>query len=507
MAPLENTSRVLFVIGSLILVVVPLLVLAILIPEKYTASDFSFVMGMECDGVPSDSVRVSGRSSLAGLAQETKQCVQVHLEARAFDIAVGFYEFHAGSLLLFVYTIHWLSGYLKNENGVMMLAVKMMALIDLVLEFCFLCATILSLRGFTGGDDWGWEERYGADWKDTLLEHNNPFHDGMWSVLMITLALRLLMSVAVVGAFTLDSCMSHSCVSKSYDGKGARFVQDVYAVLFIALLVLTGLVVFWFYLASMDDPLTFSYAAGCDGAANSTSEYDLTMRVCYGVEDPIANPSATVLQDIINEAQACPYSLPAIHPYNTPALQNILASGADPSLELVADQVATVTSAEHGDEEICIVKKCVTEAVIRQVREASRGYYSFYIAVLIFYLLTLAEGIDFIKDISTAWYVRLRLILGVFALGEVVAFVIALTGSVGANGACPNDLDFNNPPAKTYNDLTMGSTVVRCVAIFVYMICYVFARLNPDNDDVADSAQAEVEVKKDSASIVGIEIG
>merc|ERR1711988_2019096 len=226
------------------------------------------------------------------------------------------------------------------------------------------------------------------------------------------------------------------------------------------------------------------------------------MRVCYGVEDPIANPSATVLQDIINEAQACPYSLPANHPYNTPTFQSILASGADPSLELVADQAATVTSEEHGEEEICIVRKCVTEAVIRQVREASRGYYSFYIAVLIFYLLTLAEGIDFIKEISTAWYVRLRLVLGVFALGEVAAFVIALTGAIGANSACPQALDFNNPPVKTYNDLTMGSTVVRCVAILVYMLCYVLARLNPDTDDAeaADSAQAEV--KKDSASIV-----
>merc|ERR1712054_168834 len=117
----------------------------------------------------------------------------------------------------------------------------------------------------------------------------------MWNVLMSTLVLRLLMSVAVLAAFALDSCMSHSCVAKSCDSKGARFVQDVYAVSFIALLVLTGLVVFWFYLASMDAPLSFSYAAGCEAAVNSTSEYDLRMRVCYGVDDPIANPSAALL--------------------------------------------------------------------------------------------------------------------------------------------------------------------------------------------------------------------
>ena len=96
--------------------------------------------------------------------------------------------------------------------------------------------------------------------------------------------------------------------------------------------------------------------------------------------------------------------------------------------------------------------------------------------MLVFYLLTLAEDIDFIKGISTAWYVRLRLVLGVFALGEVAAFVIALTGSISANNYCPNDLDFNNPPVKTYNDLTIGSTVVRCVGILVYMVCYVLAR-------------------------------
>jgi hypothetical protein len=74
----------------------------------------------------------------------------------------------------------------------------------------------------------------------------------MWRVLMITLALRLLMSITVVAAFALDSCMTHSCVTKDCNGKGARFVQDVYAVLFVTLLVLTGLVTFWFYLASMD---------------------------------------------------------------------------------------------------------------------------------------------------------------------------------------------------------------------------------------------------------------
>lgn len=150
------------------------------------------------------------------------------------------------------------------------------------------------------------------------------------------------------------------------------------------------------------------------------------MRVCYGIQDPIANPSAVLLQSIIDEAQECTYSLPTNHPYNTPTFQSILASGTDPLLSFVPGQAATVTSDEHGDETICIVKKCVTEAVIRQVREAANGYYSFYIAVLVFYLLTLAEGIDVIKDISTAWYVRLRLVLGVFALGEVGAFVIAL---------------------------------------------------------------------------------
>merc|ERR1711939_124588 len=133
---------------------------------------------MECDGKPTDSVVVSGRSSLAGLMRETKDCVRIHLEGRAFDIATGFYEFHAGTLLLFVY-----------------------------------------------------------------------------------------------------------------------------AVAFIALLVLTGLSVFWFYLASMDDPLSFSWVSGCDDAVNSNSSYDLQMRVCYGVQDPIANPNPDLLRQIMDEAQ------------------------------------------------------------------------------------------------------------------------------------------------------------------------------------------------------------
>jgi hypothetical protein len=76
-----------------------------------------------------------------------------------------------------VYTLHWLVGYVKNENGVMVLAVKMMALIDLLLEFIFLCASIVDLRGFKGGDDWGWEARYSATWEDALLENNNPCAD------------------------------------------------------------------------------------------------------------------------------------------------------------------------------------------------------------------------------------------------------------------------------------------------------------------------------------------
>merc|ERR1719240_69901 len=126
------------------------------------------------------------------------------------------------------------------------------------------------------------------------------------------------------------------------------------------------------------------------------------------------------------EAQQCSYSLPDDHVYNTPAYQQILASNSVSYPTLVASQTATVMSEEHGSETVCIVHKCVTESVIRHVREAARGYYSFYVAVLVFYLLTLAEGIELIKDISTFWYVRLRLVLGIFALGEVAAFVIAL---------------------------------------------------------------------------------
>jgi len=263
-------------------------------------------------------------------------------------------------------------------------------------------------------------------------------------------------------------------------------------------------------MGSMDDPLSFSYATGCDAAVNSTSEYDLQMRVCYGIQDPIANPSASLLQQIIDEAQECAYSLPADHPYNTPTYQNILAGADSAELSLVPSQAATVVSDGHGEETICIVKKCVGEAVIRNVREVARGYYSFYIAVLIFYLLTLAEGIEFIKDISTAWYVRLRLVLGVFALGEVAAFVMAAVGATSANGACPNDLDFNNPPAKTYNDLTIGSTVVRCVAILVYMVCYFLARCNPDTseeeDAPAEAAKSAQAMEKTVSNVTSIEI-
>lgn len=485
MPVLENTSRILFVIGTLILVFVPLLVLAMLIPEDYTASDFSFIMGMECDGKPTDSMVVSGRSSLAGLMSETKQCVRVHLESRAFDVATGFYEFHAGTLLLFVYTLHFLVGYLKFENGAMMLVVKLMALLDLLLEFVFLCSSIVSLRSFTSGDDgWGWEARYGTGWEDALLENNNPFLGGMMRVMFGTLLLRLLMMFVIIATFCADSCAGEgSALSKTCDGKYAQLMKDVYAVAFIALLVLTGLSVFWFYLASMDDPLSFSWTAGCDDAVNSTSSYDLQMRVCYGVQDPIANPSASLLRQIMTDAEECSYSLPEDHPYNTPAYQAILASGSSPLLSLVPSQAVTVTSDEFGDETTCIVKKCVGESVIRHVREAARGYYSFYVAVLVFYLLTLAEGIEFIKDISTAWYVRLRLVLGIFALGEVAAFVLASVGAMSANSACPNDLDFNNPPAKTYNDLTIGSTVVRCVAIIIYAVCYILARFSSDVDD------------------------
>jgi len=486
MAPLENTSRILFVIGTLILVFVPLLVLGMLIPEDYTASDFSFIMGMECDGKPADSQLVSGRSSLAGLMQETKDCVRIHLEGRAFDIATGFYEFHAGTLLLFVYTLHFLVGYLKIENGAMMLVVKCTALLDLTLEFAFLCTSIISVRSFTSGDDgWGWEARYGTGWQDALLENNNPFLSGMFTVMGVTVALRLLMVLIVIATFITDSCMGEgSALTKTCNGKCAQIVNDVYAVAFIALLVLTGLSVFWFYLASMDDPLSFSWVSGCDDAVNSNSSYDLQMRVCYGVQDPIANPNPDLLRQIMDDAQECSYSLADDHVYNTPAYQQILASNSvSYGYPLVASQTATVMSEEHGSETVCIVHKCVTESVIRHVREAARGYYSFYVAVLIFYLLTLAEGIEFIKDISTYWYVRLRLVLGIFAIGEVAAFVVAAASAMAANGACPNDLDFNNPPAKTYNDLTIGSTVVRCVAIVIYIVCYILARWSPDADD------------------------
>merc|ERR1719240_700849 len=160
-----------------------------------------------------------------------------------------------------------------------MLVVKLMALLDLLLEFVFLCSSIVSLRSFTSGDDgWGWEARYGVGWEDALLENNNPFLAGMFTVMGVTVVLRLLMVLVVIATFITDSCMAEgSALTKTCDGKCAQIVNDVYAVGFIMLLVLTGLSVFWFYLASMDDPKTFSWMAGCDGAANSTSSYDMQM--------------------------------------------------------------------------------------------------------------------------------------------------------------------------------------------------------------------------------------
>merc|ERR1719421_425892 len=191
------------------------------------------------------------------------------------------------------------------------------------------------------------------------------------------------------------------------------------------------------------------------------SQYDLIMKKCYNVADPIANPNPAVLQQLLGVLDQCSSSLPSSHPYKTEPYQAIAASSAAGSTLMTGE---------------CIASRCVGESVILFSTDEADSYFSFYAAMLIFYLLTLAEGIEFVCDVSAYWYARMRLMVGVFILAECFYFVIGYYSSLSGRASCPLDLDMNNPPASTYNMMSMGSFLVRCIGLGMY----VLARTKPE---------------------------
>ena len=61
---------------------------------------------------------------------------------------------------------------------------------------------------------------------------------------------------------------------------------------------------------------------------------------------------------------------------------------------------------------------------------------------------------------------------------------------------CPLNLDYNNPPAGTYNFMTMGSSIVRFATVGAFSILYLAARCKGDvPGDGPDGLQSASEMK------------
>jgi len=224
-------------------------------------------------------------------------------------------------------------------------------------------------------------------------------------------------------------------------------------------------------------PDEFSWITRCEAAYGASSMYDLQMRVCRGVADPLAINTGRYAS-LQEQLTRCPAQLPIEHAYRSAAYQSILELPFTPEPGIVAEQLVEHINPYSGYmQQYCIAEECVMEAAKGSAYEVQAAYQTMYVTVLVFYILTLAESIEFVKPFSLVWYVRVRLALGLLCFGEVVAFLAATVQIFDYSfGSCWPDLDHPIPAGEVYNRISVNSTAMRCIALFIFSVCYILAR-------------------------------
>ena len=101
-------------------------------------------------------------------------------------------------------------------------------------------------------------------------------------------------------------------------------------------------------------------------------------------------------------------------------------------------------------------------------------------AALLFYLLTLAESIEFInRDAAKGWYAAAILVLAILLVLEVVTLTIYWNQA--RSNQCTPSLQFNDMYGQLYNEMIQTSTSLRYFGALYVMFCIVGSLYAPQN--------------------------
>lgn len=96
-----TSGRLIFTTGIFFLSLAALISARLFIPEPVSPEDMSYLIN--CPGMP------LGVSSLVNVSESVLLCARVHFEDRLFSMVASFYEYYAAGLLLFAYSLHFVS--------------------------------------------------------------------------------------------------------------------------------------------------------------------------------------------------------------------------------------------------------------------------------------------------------------------------------------------------------------------------------------------------------------
>ena len=102
-----------------------------------------------------------------------------------------------------------------------------------------------------------------------------------------------------------------------------------------------------------------------------------------------------------------------------------------------------------------------------------------YVPVIIFYLLTLLETADFIKDDSLTYHWWARIAIAIFMMAEMVMVEVTRQATVdGVLGICPVSLESNAPLAHIMQALILVMLIIRFLGTTITVMLFLVARIS-----------------------------
>lgn len=333
-----------------------------------------------------------------------------------------FVDIYAATMLFFVYTIHAAIGYL--HHGLFKLLGRLVFCAAVLTEAVFIHAIWHAQAVFDAAF-----EQASLSPSTNLLDPawNDPFFALVESTVLESTVVRALAGLVLATLVAPDAFASEQRVrglaerlGAQRDGLADRLVRRLYVLCFTLLCCLIGFTVLHFY---VPDAITAEEAGYLVGGH------------CSGAEGFRA------------AAEVC----------------------ASP----------TVSSPVHGQIACAHLQGCIATTLAQATEDELEQFYTVYVTVVIFYALTLVEGLGFFRPEEgarrAAWHRRARVLVACGIFAEVV-FMYTLYGMTHAALLQADiDLDNNRPLAPAMAAAVPSITAVRLLVICLYVLAFVSA--------------------------------